>query len=86
MPKPILTVGLSFGSDIKEVEENFKKNFKELTNEYHVLAYLTNTQDPVLKVFYEKDFNHVKYEELKKFIADAIKDIPIKERKNIPHT
>ena len=59
---------------IHEVNEVFANIFPD----YHVLAvpsYMSadgSAEAIELKVFYEKDFTHIQYEELKKMIMDSL--------------
>lgn len=66
--KPIVLIGIPFASkqQISELESHEK--IKSLKFDYHVL--IINISDDKLKfeVFYEKDFNHVKFEELKELV------------------
>lgn len=78
MPKPILTIGISYGSDVnirdaKSLQEIGDNVTGLLKNEYWVITYFTNKEDPIFQVFYEKDFNEIKYEELKNLILCELK-------------
>jgi hypothetical protein len=39
---------------------------------YYVLVYKTNEEEIQFKCFYEKDFNDVKFEELKQTVKDML--------------
>jgi hypothetical protein len=71
MVKPIFIVGVSFIND-----EHFnltQKSLQEtLGEDYYCIVYLHNHDTPHFQVFYEKDFNEVKYEELKQLVGDLI--------------
>ena len=75
-PKPIFLVGLPRQEDGEFFEWEQKlirtqNNIKKMVNgEYHILIYETPLPDPTFQVFYEKDFNEVKYEELKSIITE----------------
>ena len=75
-PKPIFLVGLQRQDDdfVSKVEQkllNVHRSIEKAVNgEYHILVYETPLPDPTFQVFYEKDFNEVKYEELKSIITD----------------
>ena len=72
MAKPIFTVGI----DICSFEENYERVEKMCTEkmpDYYVLVYSATTTDPIFNVYYEKDFNEVKYEELKQIVKDSMK-------------
>lgn len=73
-PKPIFTIGFpDFISDEERIE-TMKKLPAELRKEYHLICYPSASEtEPIFNCFYEKDFNHIKYIELKKFIEDSIK-------------
>ena len=71
MAKPIFIV---------KVPESLKEYFGVVTNsvrsgikDYHCITVLSNVQDFEFQVFYEKDFNEVKYEELKQIVKEFCK-------------
>jgi len=71
MAKPILTIGIPNIEHHKlrqEIEDNIQRRF----NDYHVLVYSTTKDDIKFECFFEKDFNEVKYEELRQLILDQI--------------
>lgn len=74
--KPILVIRIPApipSEQIKSIKKD--KKIQEIKKEYHVLvteSYLIN--DVQFEVFYEKDFNEVKYEELKEIIRNSIKE------------
>jgi len=74
MAKPILIIGIG-NPQVKSVTlNNVIKKVKEAVNdEYYVLVYTSRVlKDIKFEVFYEKDFNEVKYEELKQLITNAL--------------
>ena len=51
------------------------KNFDEAKPDYHWFFFPDNSADKIeFKVFYEKDFTEIKYEELKTLITNAIEE------------
>ncbi len=71
--KPILVIYLS--SHISQYDTDVAmKGLEEmkLTQDYYVLAVPSNGEETKVEVFYEKDFNEVKYNQLKKIIADKM--------------
>ena len=73
MPKPIVVIFLPKETTMCEavaVKQSLEKT--ELFKEYHVLCASSNLDSFDVKVFYEKDFNEVKYKELKKIIEDSL--------------
>ena len=76
MPKPIvvITIPALTKEKGKEIYEN--KRILDLKEEYHVFILgcpPAPNKQVTWEVFYEKDFNEVKYEELKKIIKDKVK-------------
>lgn len=73
MAKPIFVVGLPKTISMKSVSE-ITQDLTQRFKEYYVLVYASRQlDDPSFQCFYEKDFDEVKYEELKKIIEDKIK-------------
>jgi len=75
-PKPIFLVGTPIQGDVFE-DQYHVKNLANLIkskigDEYHVLVYGTGLAELKFQVFYEKDFNEVKYEELKAIISNLV--------------
>lgn len=72
MAKPIFIVFAA-----KNIERERRTDIANmLTNkidDYHCLVVSTDNNENEFKVFYEKDFNEVKFEELKRIVEDAIK-------------
>ena len=72
-PKPIVTVALPSNVNLEELH-NIKGRIGNQLTDYHVLVYQSfSSKEVEIKVFYEKDFNEVKYEELKQIIKDSVK-------------
>lgn len=71
MAKPIFIVE----APIMQTQEEFVNTQKVLEsklNDYHVLIVQTNVDDFNFKVFYDKDFTEINYDELKKLIKEKI--------------
>lgn len=72
MTKPIFLVGLPQMASREQVEE-VQKNLERKLKQYYPLVYLTNGSDIDFKCFFEKDFDEVKFEELKEIVRNAVK-------------
>ena len=71
MSKPIFIIGLpaeTNSDQMDSIQKNLYKQFKD----YHVLVYCAFEDDIRFECFYEKDFNEVKYEELKQIVKERI--------------
>lgn len=70
-PKPIFTVKVPFnaGSEIHKIRKSLQKDIPE----YHILVFNHYKDDIEFNAFYEKDFNEVKFEELKQIVQNSIK-------------
>ena len=74
MPKPIVVITLPYGvSQCQRAEFSKHCDHVGITNEYWVLAFHGDTDTPQIQVFYEKDFNQVKYDELCELIKNRFK-------------
>lgn len=71
MTKPIFIVGLPLDRSDTELEHVQKLLDREL-KDYYSLVYTTNDNEIQFKAFYEKDFDEIKYEELKQIVQDSI--------------
>ena len=72
MAKPIFIVE----APMMQTREEFIKTQKVLENklnDYHVLIVQTNVDDFNFKVFYDKDFTEINYDELRELIKEKIK-------------
>ena len=70
--KPIFIVRVpeSFDEEtLKGLADSLVDRFKD----YHILVIVTDVKDVQFEVFYEKDFNEVKYEELKEIVNNMVK-------------
>ena len=72
MTKPIFTVGLP-NQATQEILKDVQSNLDGQFNDYHVLVYSHFGEDVKFDCFYEKDFNQVKYEELKAIVKKRLK-------------
>jgi hypothetical protein len=72
MPKPIFLIGVP--NDIRSEEQvhNIRKAIERKIKDYHVLVYTSNTSEFDFKCFYEKDFDNVRFEELKEIVKQTI--------------
>ncbi len=68
--KPIFIIGLHLATmhEIAIIEEKTKH-----ITDYHVLIIKTDYNEPIFKVFYEKDFNKIKFDELKEIVKKGLK-------------
>jgi hypothetical protein len=73
MAKPIFLVGLPKYAP-EEVFSAFQKSLENKMPEYYVIFYYTNSTEVEFKCFFEKDFDDVKFEELKKIVIDNLPD------------
>jgi hypothetical protein len=72
--KPIFLVGVSDRipySVINEMQDSLSEKFTD----YHVLIYTKKGHDPVFQCLYEKDFNEVKFNELKEMIQKQMTEL-----------
>ena len=67
MIKPIFLVGLPQMTSREQVE-GVQKNLERKLEQYYPLVYLTNGSEIDFKCFFEKDFDEVKFEELKEIV------------------
>lgn len=73
--KPILVVGLPEDAPKEAIDLVGEKISSTIDEEYHVLVYISKKIDFSFQVFYEKDFDEVKYEELKQIVKDKINNL-----------
>ena len=57
----------------REQIEDVQKNLERKLEQYYLLVYQTNGSEIDFKCFFEKDFNEVKFEELKEIVRNAVK-------------
>ena len=70
MAKPIFFIRVP--ETLKEYFEIICESLKEM-EDYYCFAILSNIEDFEVQLFYEKDFNEVKFDELKEIIKNSIK-------------
>lgn len=71
MCKPIFIIIVPIYLTHKEIAELRMKLYKhELSDDYHTIVINGEKEQFDFKVFYEKDFSEIKYEELKLFIIE----------------
>lgn len=71
MPKPIFIVGMPKTTPISEFMY-IQKMLSESLPDYYSLVYFTNANEVDFKCFYEKDFDDIKFEDLKQFVLSNI--------------
>jgi hypothetical protein len=69
-PKPIFTIGIPIRIPIDDVAP-LMESITDKFSDYHVLFYTSEEREFEFKCFYEKDFNEVKFEELKKMVLEG---------------
>jgi hypothetical protein len=73
MAKPIILIGLAGQVPPPELHA-ISDQISEKCTDYHVLVYAdSNITSLDFRVFYEKDFEQVNYDELKKIVETAVK-------------
>lgn len=70
--KPIFVVKLPDIMSHKDII-HLKCNLDKELSDYHILVVPSNVDEPKFEAFYEKDFNEVKFEELKQIVKDNFK-------------
>ncbi len=73
MTKPIFIVEAPVMRTNEEFVNVQKVLENKLNDDYYVLMVQTNGDDFNFKVFYDKDFTEINYDELKKLINEKIK-------------
>jgi hypothetical protein len=72
MAKPIFLVGVPKIAPIQIIQE-LQKSLESKYEDYYILVYRTSSSELEFRCFFEKDFDEVKYEELKQIVRDAVK-------------
>ena len=67
--KPIIIIRIPDTTD-----KVTKEDFGDMIKEYHIVTIREARINIEFEAFYEKDFNEVKYEELKQIIKDGLND------------
>lgn len=75
MPKPIFLAGIPRKLSSPESLSELQKKFERDMPDYHIIVYTSDGYQIKFEVFYEKDFNEVKYKELKQIVKDSVKKI-----------
>jgi len=70
MKKPIFTVGIPQSVPQNKVELIRNEIYKAIGNDYYVLIYFWSGQDFKFEGFCVKDFDEMKYKELKKILMN----------------
>lgn len=73
MSKPIFIIKLpssASANDLDHLQSLSDVKFKD----YHTIVCTSNVESIEFEVFYEKDFNEVKYEELKQIVLNTVKN------------
>lgn len=85
--KPIFTVGLPESCTQADLLAMRSTLFDKMSD-YYVFVYISKQEDVKFETFYEKDFNEVKYEELKQIIISNLSNItnPYEEYKDMLET
>lgn len=73
MPKPIFLIGVPFHEWDDEMVSSIQEDISQKCDDYHVLTHSHKGTDLTFRVIYEKDFDLMKYEELKAFVSESIK-------------
>lgn len=69
MAKPIFLIGLPYKRVHQAQIYDIQKSLESKFTDYYTLVYTQhNVEDVLFNVFYEKDFNEIKYEELKEIV------------------
>ena len=72
MAKPIFIVEAPM-MQTQEEFANVQKLLENKLNDYHVLMVKMDVNDFNFKVFYDKDFTEINYDELRKLIKERLK-------------
>ena len=72
--KPIVTVSIPFMVGMEQQAKIAEDLNKMMGKDYYILVFIAAVTEPRFQVFYEKDFNEVKYEELKEYIKKEMKE------------
>ncbi len=57
----------------EEIYKTIHKQLEEKLPDYHTFVYFTNSNEIEFKCFYEKGFEEINFEELKKIITEQFK-------------
>ena len=74
MPKPIFIIGIpDWDCNSDDVRQPIESILTKLADDYHILIYPGNNNNFEFNCFFEKDFNEIKFNELKQLILDSLK-------------
>lgn len=71
MAKPIFLVGVSYKLDPNTIEF-LQENLEQTIPDYHTIVYMHNKDESEFRAIYEKDFDEVKFEELKEIVRGSM--------------
>lgn len=72
-PKPIFTAGLP--EKYRESSSTAEKTLQRRMPDYHVILYIHGGEEINQQVYYEKDFNNVKFDELKQILDNSLNSL-----------
>lgn len=70
MAKPIFLVALPYEATDKI--QDIQKSLEQQLTDYHTLIYIHNKDEIEFRAVYEKDFDEIKFEELKEIIRGSV--------------
>jgi hypothetical protein len=70
MAKPIFLVALPY--EAAENIQDIQKKLEQQLTDYYPLIYLHNKDEIEFRAVYEKDFDEVKFEELKEIVRSSV--------------
>jgi len=75
-PNPIVIITLPHTTDITERSDKIHDALSpDFLKDYYVFVLSGDVKYPNISVFYEKDFNQVKYDELKEIVETKMKSV-----------
>lgn len=73
-PKPIFIIAFPKSKFLTNSQfEDAANHTIKMMPDYHIICYTADLEYPEFQAFYEKDFNEIKFEELKKLVSDKLK-------------
>jgi len=70
MAKPIFLVALPYEAANKI--QDIQKSLEQQLTDYHPLIYMHNKDEIEFRAVYEKDFDEIKFEELKEIVRGSV--------------
>jgi hypothetical protein len=70
MAKPIFLVALPYKAADKI--QDIQKRLEQQLTDYHTLIYIHNKDEIEFRAVYEKDFDEIKFEELKEIVRGSV--------------